>query len=159
MTKVVFEISIETMGHFEPLKVYPLNVCVTCLVDPRYPSVKDRALCLDRSYTCPFRLYLSCFVALLNKFLDKPILTSSISLRHSYGPAVISTLGKETSEINPGFIKNKIREMATSFNQYLKEELKESFKETKNKSTAKNDFLFGYLTDSEMDELFAFAKN
>jgi hypothetical protein len=62
-------------------------------------------------------------------------------------------------EINPGFIKNKIREMATSFNQYLKEELKESFKETKNKSTAKNDFLFGDLTDSEMDELFAFAKN
>ncbi len=66
-------------------------------------------------------------------------------------------------EVNPGFIKNKIREMATSFGEYLEQELKESFekKQTQKDTTAngKNDFLFGDITDSEMDRLFAFAKS
>lgn len=61
-------------------------------------------------------------------------------------------------EINPGFIKNKIREMATSFSEYLEEELKESINK-KPKTNERNDFLFGDITDSEMDHLFAFAKS
>jgi hypothetical protein len=66
-------------------------------------------------------------------------------------------------EINPGFIKNKIREMATSFSEFLEEELKDSIlkKQTAKsmKSNDKNNFLFGDITDSEMDHLFAFAKS
>ena len=60
-------------------------------------------------------------------------------------------------EVNPGFIKNKIREMASSFGEYLEHELKETnyFKNTK----TKNDYLFGEISDSEMDRLFAFIEN
>lgn len=60
-------------------------------------------------------------------------------------------------EVNPGFIKNKIREMATSFGEFLEHELAGSrdIKQT----NADNNFLFGDITDSEMDRLFAFAKN
>ena len=61
-------------------------------------------------------------------------------------------------EVNPGFIKNKTREMASSFSQYLELELKESFGKKRPNSSGKNDFLFSDLSDSEMDELFAFAK-
>ncbi|MBP9680208.1 MAG: hypothetical protein KBD76_02295 [Bacteriovorax sp.] len=62
-------------------------------------------------------------------------------------------------EVNPGFIKNKIREMAASFSEYLEEELKESIAKKQMKSNDKNEFLFGDITDSEMDHLFAFAKS
>lgn len=76
------------------------------------------------------------------------------------------TVGKEElylgliyhDEVNPGFIKNKIREMATSFGEYLEQELKESYSK-KQMNDGKNSFLFGDITDSEMDQLFAFAKS
>ena len=60
-------------------------------------------------------------------------------------------------EVNPGFIKNKIREMASSFGEYLEHELKETnyFKTT----NVKNEYLFGEISDSEMDRLFAFIEN
>lgn len=61
-------------------------------------------------------------------------------------------------EVNPGFIKNKIREMAASFAQFLEQELKEASVQGKIRGT-NNKFLFGDITDSEMDRLFAFAKN
>jgi hypothetical protein len=62
-------------------------------------------------------------------------------------------------EVNPGFIKNKMREMATSFGEFLEQELKESFGKNQVRSNENNDFLFGDITDTEMDRLFAFAKN
>jgi hypothetical protein len=62
-------------------------------------------------------------------------------------------------EINPGFIKNKIREMAINFGEFLEHELKDSFGKNQIKSSEKNNSLFGEITDSEMDHLFAFAKN
>lgn len=65
-------------------------------------------------------------------------------------------------EVNPGFIKNKIREMAASFSEFLEAELKESLKRKQSQSktpTNKSEFLFGDITDSEMDRLFAFAKS
>lgn len=60
-------------------------------------------------------------------------------------------------EVNPGFIKNKIREMATSFGEFLEHELKDS--RNSNQTQSEKNFLFGEITDSEMDRLFAFAKN
>lgn len=65
-------------------------------------------------------------------------------------------------EVNPGFIKNKIREMAASFTEFLEVELKESLskKHAQKKAPAsKSEFLFADITDSEMDKLFAFAKS
>lgn len=65
-------------------------------------------------------------------------------------------------EVNPGFIKNKIREVALSFSEYLEVELKESLarKQSQKKNPAsKSEFLFDDITDSEMDRLFAFAKS
>ena len=62
-------------------------------------------------------------------------------------------------EVNPGFIKNKIRELATGFSEYLEEELKDTIAKKQMKSNEKNEFLFGDITDSEMDHLFAFAKS
>ncbi len=62
-------------------------------------------------------------------------------------------------EVNPGFIKNKIREMAASFTEYLEAEIK-NFATTRNtQKQTKSEFLFGDITDSEMDRLFAFAKS
>lgn len=60
-------------------------------------------------------------------------------------------------EVNPGFIKNKIREMATSFGEFLEQELKTI--SNKKQTTSENKFLFGDITDSEMDQMFAFAKH
>lgn len=57
-------------------------------------------------------------------------------------------------EINPGFIKNKTREMALSFAIYLELELK-----VHTEASGNNNFLFRDITDLEMDHLFAFAKN
>jgi hypothetical protein len=62
-------------------------------------------------------------------------------------------------EVNPGFIKNKMREMALSFGEYLELELKESVALKPKNAVERNEFLFGDLTDSEMDQLFAFAKS
>lgn len=64
-------------------------------------------------------------------------------------------------EINPGFIKNKMREMAASFSEFINQELKEHKKEVelKNNVFDKNDYLFGDISDAEMDRLFAFIKN
>lgn len=60
-------------------------------------------------------------------------------------------------EVNPGFVKNKIREMAASFSEFLEQELKDS--RHIQSTSSENKFLFGDITDSEMDRLFAFAKN
>jgi hypothetical protein len=64
-------------------------------------------------------------------------------------------------EVNPGFIKNKMREMAASFSEFINQELKEHKKEVelKNNVFDKNDYLFGDISDAEMDRLFAFIKN
>lgn len=63
-------------------------------------------------------------------------------------------------EVNPGFVKNKIREMATGFSEYLSHELKNFIEEKSiTKKDKNNNYLFGDITDSEMDRLFAFAKN
>ena len=64
-------------------------------------------------------------------------------------------------EVNPGFIKNKMREMALSFAEFLNQELKthKAQQEIKNNVFDKNDFLFADISDSEMDRLFSFIKN
>lgn len=65
-------------------------------------------------------------------------------------------------EVNPGFIKNKIREMAASFSEFLEAELKEALankQSVKKAQMTKSEYLFADITDSEMDRLFAFAKN
>lgn len=65
-------------------------------------------------------------------------------------------------EVNPGFIKNKIREVASSFSEFLEVELKESMKKNQSQKKApqsKSEYLFSDITDSEMDRLFAFAKS
>lgn len=60
-------------------------------------------------------------------------------------------------EVNPGFIKNKTREMAISFSEYLEQELKGSM--SKVQSKAEDKYLFRDITDSEVDQMFAFAKS
>lgn len=64
-------------------------------------------------------------------------------------------------EVNPGFIKNKMREMAGSFSEFLNQELKEhGVKNLKaSKSSVADDYLFGEISDAEMDRLFAFVTN
>ncbi|MDO9182049.1 MAG: hypothetical protein Q7U04_06555 [Bacteriovorax sp.] len=77
------------------------------------------------------------------------------------------TVGKEElylgliyhDEVNPGFIKNKIREVAAGFGEYLERELQTSFGKKPSDRDENNNFLFSDITDSEMDRLFAFAKN
>jgi hypothetical protein len=59
-------------------------------------------------------------------------------------------------EVNPGFIKNKIRDMATSLSEYLHFEL-ENHLSKKTKSNNKEDYLFDNITDAEMDKLFHFG--
>lgn len=63
-------------------------------------------------------------------------------------------------EVNPGLIKNKMREMAASFSEFLGQELNK--KETnlnRTKSNDQSEFLFGEISDAEMDRLFAFVSN
>lgn len=64
-------------------------------------------------------------------------------------------------EVNPGLIKNKMREMATSFGEFLNQELKDhkDHLAKTNKAFDKSDYLFGDISDAEMDRLFAFVKN
>lgn len=59
-------------------------------------------------------------------------------------------------EVNPGFIKNKIRDMANSLSEYLHFEL-ENHLSKKTKLNKKEDFLFEDITDAEMDKLFHFG--
>lgn len=64
-------------------------------------------------------------------------------------------------EINPGFIKNKIREMALRFGEFLNQEFREQ-KTTKSLHVENldiNEYLFKDISDAEMDKLFAFIKN
>lgn len=63
-------------------------------------------------------------------------------------------------EVNPGFIKNKMREMASSFSEFLGQELKNNEANLKTaKRSDQSDFLFGDISDAEMDRLFAFVSN
>lgn len=64
-------------------------------------------------------------------------------------------------EVNPGLIKNKMREMAMSFGEFLNQELKDhrASLELANSAFDKNDYLFADISDAEMDRLFAFIKN
>jgi predicted regulator of Ras-like GTPase activity (Roadblock/LC7/MglB family) len=64
-------------------------------------------------------------------------------------------------EVNPGFIKNKMREMASSFSEFLNQELRAHKKEQESKNNVfdKNEYLFGDISDAEMDRLFSFIKN
>ena len=54
-------------------------------------------------------------------------------------------------EINPGLIKNKIREMALSFTEFMEHELKNKI------DIQREEFLFSDITDAEMDNLFSFS--
>lgn len=62
-------------------------------------------------------------------------------------------------EVNPGFIKSKMREIAGSFSEYLNHEMQDHEKQKVTAQTAKSsaEFLFGDISDAEMDRLFAFA--
>lgn len=65
-------------------------------------------------------------------------------------------------EVNPGFIKNKMREMAASFGEYLNEVMKDttgSSKKALKPVLEKVDYLFADISDAEMDKLFSFVKN
>ena len=64
-------------------------------------------------------------------------------------------------EINPGFLKNKMREMALSFSVYLSNELKTNSDliSKPSKTINKNEYLFSDISDAEMDQMFAFTKN
>jgi hypothetical protein len=59
-------------------------------------------------------------------------------------------------EVNPGLVKNKIREMAASFSEYMHFELKNKITKSP-KEKIKKDFLFQDITDAEMDKLFSFG--
>jgi len=64
-------------------------------------------------------------------------------------------------EVNPGFIKSKMREMAASFNEFLDQEIKDSgVKNVKAQSSKKgSDYLFEDISDAEMDRLFSNVLN
>jgi hypothetical protein len=58
------------------------------------------------------------------------------------------------NEVNPGLIKNKIRDMAHGFTAYMEGELKnQPVLFTQNKK--KNEYLFNDISDVEMDRVFA----
>lgn len=64
-------------------------------------------------------------------------------------------------EVNPGYLKNKMRDLAVSFSNFLENELQSAGvqKTTVKDNTNKTDFLFSDISDDEMDQLFSFAKN
>ncbi len=62
-------------------------------------------------------------------------------------------------EVNPGFIKNKMRDIAVNLSGFLEEGLKNSSEKNRGSKKEENHYLFGDISDSEMDRLFAFAKN
>lgn len=62
-------------------------------------------------------------------------------------------------EVNPGLVKNKIRDMANSLSEYLHYELEAQLSKKPAKSSSRKvDFLFENITDDEMDKLFEFGK-
>jgi hypothetical protein len=65
------------------------------------------------------------------------------------------------NEVNPGLIKNKMRDMALSFSDFLNQEIKDQKKiaEVSNNVFDKNEYLFADISDAEMDRLFAFIKS
>lgn len=60
-------------------------------------------------------------------------------------------------EVNPGLIKNKIRDMANSLSEYLHFELENQLSKKTKTNTKKSDFLFENISDAEMDKLFQFG--
>lgn len=65
------------------------------------------------------------------------------------------------NEVNPGLIKNKIRDMASSFTEYMHFELKNNLNKSNKEKVSKeskDDFLFQDITDAEMDKLFSFGR-
>lgn len=62
-----------------------------------------------------------------------------------------------SEELNPGLIKNILRELGLSLGKYLNREIEKSEVTKNNKS--RTDFLFGEISDSEMDHLFSQAKS
>jgi hypothetical protein len=61
------------------------------------------------------------------------------------------------NEVNPGLIKNKIRDLAQSFTEYMNTEIKNTVVK-KSHQKKSDDFLFQDITDAEMDKLFSFSK-
>lgn len=61
-------------------------------------------------------------------------------------------------EVNPGFLKNKIRELAYAFSEYMHRELKQSVKNS-SIERSKSEFLFNDISDAEMDRIFHFVKD
>lgn len=63
------------------------------------------------------------------------------------------------NEVNPGLLKSKMRDIATSLSQFLN---MEKLNEKLDKSVGSNkveEKLFNDITDAEMDHIFSFAKN
>jgi hypothetical protein len=60
-------------------------------------------------------------------------------------------------EVNPGLVKNKIRDMANSLSEYLHFELKSQLNKKSSSKKPESDFLFQDITDAEMDKLFSFG--
>lgn len=59
-------------------------------------------------------------------------------------------------EVNPAYLKNKLKDLANSLSEYLENNDTESVKIIKKETTPSN-FLFDNISDSEMDSLFAFT--
>lgn len=60
-------------------------------------------------------------------------------------------------EVNPGAIKNKIRDLSVSFREYMERELKQAMtNKTQHQSSSKTGYLFKDITDAEVDALFSF---
>ena len=63
------------------------------------------------------------------------------------------------NEMNPGLLKSKMRDIATSLSQYLNME-KASNRSIQNTHHKKDEnTLFNDITDAEIDHMFSFAKN
>jgi predicted regulator of Ras-like GTPase activity (Roadblock/LC7/MglB family) len=60
-------------------------------------------------------------------------------------------------EVNPGLVKNKIRDLGNALTNYLESELKNNKKNNSNKKSDA-DYLFMDITDGEMDKIFSFIK-
>ena len=61
--------------------------------------------------------------------------------------------------MNPGLLKSKMRDIATSLSQYLNME-KASNRSIQNTHHKKDEnTLFNDITDAEIDHMFSFAKN
>lgn len=61
-------------------------------------------------------------------------------------------------EVNPGFLKSKMRELGDQFKFYLETQVAAFLPEPKTKKTTEEN-LFENITDEEMDRLFSFAGN